>query len=195
MFGNKNGNGSAPRNTGRTQQQSTTPTQTQGGRAFGARGRFGGATARQNASRIGAGTYVVEVEEMSWLTSKNPKTKGNEMFVCQFTILEVLANMPNEPGYESSNVAGQRVSHIVNTSKNEETAFSVIKNLFLAMARTENPEMAEEDLSPEEWDDALEEAIAPPGTKCKGVRLIMAASRTRTREDRPFTAISYNAPG
>jgi hypothetical protein len=189
MFGKKSGSSSpAP---GRASPPGQTQT-TQQPKAFSARGRFGNTESRRTSGRIGGGTYIFEVEEMSWITSRNPQSKGNEMFVCNFTVLEVLASLNPETGFEPSNVAGQRVAHILNMDKNDETPWGVLKNLFLAVARTESPDLLESDLSPEDWDDALEEAVSPPGTKCKGVRLLVTASRIFTRTgNKPFTAISY----
>lgn len=162
-------------------------------------GGFGGTKARAQGQYINPGTYIVEVEKLVALLSTRPGSKGNEIFVGEFTVLHTVVESPREmdpvtPGkvrYEASHKPGERVSYIQNVTKFEEMALGNIKALMLAIGQTDAPGLKETDISPEEWDEALREATAPPGTKCHGVRLICQATKWETGKGNWITACSF----
>lgn len=158
-------------------------------------GKFGQTPARSVGNYIHAGTYIVEVVEFVAKEGQNTTTKGHELFIGQFTILDVITayEATADGAYKASNRRGERVSYIRDTSKpsSGEAAMADVKNLMLAIGRLENPELSEADISPEEWNEALAEAVAPPGHKCRGIRLVMHAIRKPTRAGNPFVAVSF----
>lgn len=154
-------------------------------------GRFGATKSRSQGNYVNPGTYVVEVVKMVALSSKKPGKKGNEMFVLELTILEVLAAYEGDQVYGPSNRAGELCAVIHDVTKNEEIALGNIKNLLVSCAQSADPEFHEQDLTPDEWEETLSEAVEEPGTRLAGTRLVLTAGKRTTVEGNPFTTTTF----
>lgn len=131
------------------------------------------------------GTYIVDVLKMERAIGQNPKkNKGQQLFIARFKVVEVEAAFPADPtppsGWGASNRVGEEISKIENCGFPQapnERAYANIKQLLLAIARCDSPDLIESDYSDDEWTQNLQAATDPPGTMCAGYRLRVVCSK------------------
>lgn len=122
---------------------------------------------------LGAGTYVLEVERLVAAESTFGALKGQNYFVGEFTVLEVL----NET--EESNPAGQRVSWFKPLTRDfrsgeldDDGEKNMGKVLQLAGIILADPETGEPAPDAALTEEALEGLTSGDGTALKGLRIV-----------------------
>lgn len=166
---------------------------------------FGDANARRTSNYIGPGEYILEIERMERKVAKKPGKKGNQIFICEFSVLkctlayEEELDSDNNLIFPASNRPGERVSMVQDVTANEDTALANMKGLFLAIAQNDSPDLLESDISPEDWQSTLLDATRPPGDTCTGHRIrAIGTKRWTQRNNKPITVLTflpYAAPG
>lgn len=163
---------------------------------------FGGAKASGGGSWINPGSYLLRILSLQRGTSENPETLNHELFIAEFEVVEVFAAFERDAGpagsegWGASNKVGEQVTSVQNTTKQHKMAFGNIKNLLLAIARNEDPQILESDISEDEWISALVEAVKPPGDKYRGALVRCNATKKLTKVGRkPFTRLNFGPGG
>lgn len=163
---------------------------------------FGAAPARQGGSYIAPGVYDVTITKIAKHTGRNPtKNLGQVSVIIEATIDRVVTAFDADPGdakggWPASNRAGEKVSSHNNFTKQGETAQSNVKAVLLAcigvkaIAAGRKPP-TERDLTPEQWEEQLAQAVAGAGTQWSGTRLRVWATKTRKKDGGPFTPLRW----
>mgnify|MGYP001563052060 CR=1 FL=1 len=166
---------------------------------------FGGASIRGGGNFLVPGVYDLEVLALLRKTSENPTTRGHKIVVCELTVTSVVtayaadhgtAAVGAPPDWSASNQRGEKVSYIQNFTKHHAMAMGNAKGLLLAvlnsmsLAKGGKP-IGEKDLTPEQWEQAIEMATSPPGEWAKGVKVRAHVSKTRTKAKTPFSPVTW----
>lgn len=159
---------------------------------------FGGTAARRSGNFIQPGGYVLVIECMRRRKSEKPGQKGDQLFICEFSVLHVDVEYEAETDpqtgkvlWGASNKAGERVVMIQNTTKHHVMALGTIKSLLLAVAQNMNPDLLEGQVSEEDWEATIMDATNEPGDHYKGHRVVCTASKSTTKTGGPFTPLTF----
>lgn len=160
-------------------------------------GGFGTAQPRRQGGRIGGGRYRLRVTGVVRRVSSKPKTRGHIYVILEAEVVEVLASLPPEDGYDPSCIQGQAVSDLNNLTQNGETAESNVMGWLQAIAARRAAEQGQpfsaDDYGPDDWRRLLIALCDPETQPAVGAELICDATRGQLTDGRLFTFTSYTA--
>jgi hypothetical protein len=128
--------------------------------------KFGEADPATTKVYFNPGTYVCEVVEMAKIVSQNMRTKGRELLIVRLKVVEVLDRREGTGDFGPSNIVGSTPGTVFDSTF--ETEIERLKQLFVAIETSEDPEFRSDSVTPDEWNATLETALEPPGTEMAG---------------------------
>lgn len=128
--------------------------------------KFGEAEPATTKVYFQPGTYVCEVVEMAKIVSQNMRTKGRELVIVRFKVVDVLDRREGTSDFGPSNIVGSTPGTVFDGTFDSE--IERLKQLFVAIETSEDPAFDPESVSPDEWNVTLESALEPPGTEMAG---------------------------
>lgn len=159
---------------------------------------FGDVSARRGGTWIHPGVYVLYLEAMRRKLSSKPGQENNQLFIAEFTVLDVQTEYEAEYTedrktllWAPSNKVGERVTCVQNTTKHHKMALETVKGLFLAIAQNNDDNIHEGDIGPDQWQEMLLDATEEPGTQFAGHRILCWATKTWTKARSPFTPVTF----
>lgn len=174
---------------------------------------FGTASIRGGGNFLAPGVYDLSLTALIRKTSENPSTAGHRIVIGEFVVDDVVTAYPADhgtappgapPDWSASNQRGEKVSYIQNFTRHHAMAMGNTKGLLLAVlnvkaalkaaAEGKPPPalLTETSLTPEQWEAAIGKATTPPGEWAKGVRVRAHVGKTRTKEKKPFSPVTWS---
>ena len=173
---------------------------------------FGTASIRGGGNFLAPGVYDLEVLLLLRKQSQNPSTMGHIMVIGEMTVVNVVTAYPADqgtaapgapPDWAASNQRGEKTSYIQNFTRHHDMARGNTKGLLLAILNSKAIAQAvaagkpmpqligEKDPTPEQWEQAISMATAPPGEWAKGTLVRAHVGKTRTKAKAPFTPVTW----
>lgn len=136
-----------------------------------------GVSAGNRAKFWTAGIYSAEVVKTFLRLSERKDQIGHVKCGIVARVVEVHASYPAEPPAGPSLVVGDIAGSFINLTMRGENGLRDWKNILLALARCDNTDLVESEITAEDWREAY--TLDTPEDTFEGYRLRIDVSRTR----------------